>query len=187
MTVSLSVCTCVGVWVSIRVSDLHKDFPLCLETFCQADRSVYRNQPFHTSAASVWKWRHIKDIPESLLHEDNLYFFCRSVPLWTVYLPSTWGHPHPRQKLRVWRPPVWKHKWRSLRRWECKCKFIHIPAHKHTHTESIFANRKYTAKEDSRKYHLDVPFCSLSLFSLMNSLLHSTSLGFTELHLEVCW
>lgn len=54
MTASLSAracvffCVCVlgvrgrEVWVSIRVSDLHKDFPLWLETFCQADRSVYR-------------------------------------------------------------------------------------------------------------------------------------------------
>ncbi|TMS06954.1 hypothetical protein E3U43_016713 [Larimichthys crocea] len=30
----------------------------------------------------------------------------RSVPVWTVHLPPTWGQPGARQKLRVRRPPV---------------------------------------------------------------------------------
>lgn len=134
MTASLSARTCGvrgrEVCVSIRVSDLHKDFPLWLETFCQADRSVCRISHY---ARLPWNWSHVKDIPKTLLScEDSLCFFCRSVPVRTVYMPSTWGHPHPRQNLWVWRTPVRKHERRSLRRWECAGTRSHAPAHTYT-------------------------------------------------------
>lgn len=40
--------------------------------------------------------------------------FCRSVPVWTVYLPPAGGQPHLRQELRVRRPPVRGHQRGSL-------------------------------------------------------------------------
>lgn len=134
----VSVCVCVlgvrgrGVWVSIRVRDLHKDFPLWLETFCQADRSVYRighyaRLPCQYETGAMWK----TSLRLCWVVRTVCFFFCRSVPVRAVYVPSTWGHPHPRQNLWVWRPPVRKHEWRSLRRWECAGTRSHVPTHTH--------------------------------------------------------
>lgn len=156
-----------------------------------------QNQPFRTSAV----WRHVKDIPESLFRcEDNLCFFVGQ-----CLCGQCTCHPPGDTRIQGKNCECDDRQCENMSGEVCGGESAsastthtrtHIPAHTHAraHTRSQFLLPKISIKvgmESIQQKKKETSGCaSLSLYfhlRLMNFLVHSTSLGFTELHPEVSW
>lgn len=88
--------------IRLEISRLHAFWQMGLK---RPRRSIL---PIKRSSETLWKTA-ARFVRRQHVFALCFFSFFRSVPVWAVYLSPTGGRPHPRQELRVRRPPVRGH------------------------------------------------------------------------------